>query len=125
MIKTIEKLKPRPLLVITTKNTTLTSSEKQEKFKKKKKVLPKLQALILNSKLRFATESPHSFFTTLILKSKNKFQTRGSFKKFEKQTKLKVKLEKEEIVPRKNGEKSEGGGGGETEDAEEGVFGRL
>lgn len=123
MIKTIEKLKPRPLLVITTKNTTLTSSEKQEKFKKK--VLPKLQALILNSKLRFATESPHSFFITLILNSKNKFQTRGSFKKFEKQTKLKVKLEKEEIVPRKNGEKSEGGGGGETEDAEEGVFGRL
>ena len=125
MIKTIEKLKPKPLLVITTKNTTLTSSEKQEKFKKKKKVLPKLQALILNSKLRFATESPHSFFTTLILNSKNKFQTRGSFKKFEKQTKLKVKLENEEIVPRKNGEKSEGGGGGETEDAEEGVFGRL
>ena len=125
MIKTIEKLKPKPLLVITTKNTTLTSSEKQEKFKKKKKVLPKLQALILNSKLRFATESPRSFFTTLILNSKNKFQTRGSFKKFEKQTKLKVKLEKEEIVPRKNGEKSESGGGGETEDAEEGVFGRL
>ena len=103
MIKTIEKLKPRPLLVITTKNTTLTSSEKQEKFKKKKKVLPKLQALILNSK--------------------NKFQTRGSFKKFEKQTKLKVKLEKEEIVLRKNGEKSESGGGGEIEDAS--VFGRL
>ena len=36
-----------------------------------------------------------------------------------------MKLEKEEIVPGKNGEKSEGGGGGETEDAEEGVFGRL
>ena len=126
MIKTIEKLKPKPLLVITTKNTTLTSSEKQEKFyKKKKKYFQNLQALILNSKLRFATESPRSFFTTLILNSKNKFQTRGSFKKFEKQTKLKVKLEKEEIVPRKNGEKSEGGGGGETEDAEEGVFGRL
>ena len=68
MIKTIEKLKPKPLLVITTKNTTLTSSEKQEKFKKK--VLPKLQALILNSKLRFATESPRSFFTSANFKLK-------------------------------------------------------
>ena len=70
MIKTIEKLKPKPLLVITTKNTTLTSSEKQEKFKKKKKVLPKLQALILNSKLRFETESPRSFFTSANFKLK-------------------------------------------------------
>ena len=72
MIKTIEKLKPKPLLVITTKNTTLTSSEKQEKLKKKKKkkVLPKLQALILNSKLRFETESPRSFFTSANFKLK-------------------------------------------------------
>ena len=72
----------------------------------------------------------HKFNLTFTNKpSKIRFQNNNTYilvsgsKIFEKQTKLKVKLEKEEIVPRKNGEKSESGGVGETEDA--GVFGRL